>query len=162
MAYTFAEGLVDSLLSYLESNLPAKLDVIDTQLNDGITLRDPVAYLYRDPWDPRAITTTPVVFTIVPRTAVVQWKETSARQSHQVLIYLVEQDSSPEDLRKRMYRYGRAIWETLVDGHYDSTIIWNIGIGAAPVLDFSETLTSRNVSMADVRLDIVFEGLEEE
>tara|TARA_Y100000310_G_scaffold312112_1_gene359096 strand:+ start:331 stop:516 length:186 start_codon:yes stop_codon:yes gene_type:complete len=61
-----------------------------------------------------------------------------------------------------MYRYGRAIWETLVDGHYDSTIIWNIGIGAAPVLDFSETLTSRNVSMADVRLDIVFEGLEEE
>tara|TARA_Y100000310_G_scaffold333905_2_gene412440 strand:+ start:13383 stop:13871 length:489 start_codon:yes stop_codon:yes gene_type:complete len=162
MAYTFAEGLVDTILSYLESNLPAKLDAIDTQLDDGITLRDPVAYLRRDPLDPRAITTCPVVFAIVPRTVLLQWRETAARQSHQTLIYLVEQHSDPEELRKRMYRYGRAVWETLVDGHFDSSLVWSIGIGTPPVIDFSETLTSRNISMADVRLDIIFEGPETE
>ena len=162
MAYTFAEGLVDAVLDYLESNLPAKLDSIDTQLSDGITLNDPVDYLRRDPLDPRAITTCPVVFAIVPRTRILQWRETSARQSHQLLIYLVEVDADPETLRKRMYRYARAMWETLVDGHFDGTLGWSLGIESSPVADFSETVTSRSVSMADVRLEITFERLESE
>ena len=60
-----------------------------------------------------------------------------------------------------MYRYGRAIWEVLVDHQFD-TATWKMGIGARPRFDYSPTLTSGNISLADVRLELRYHKLETE
>lgn len=161
MAFTFAEGLVDELITYLNTNLPAKLDSIDSQLDDGITLEDVAEYLRRDPSNPRAITKLPACFVIVPRTTLVNWRETSAQENHIVWIYLVVRNNDVETLRKLLYRYARATWETLVD-HYFDTATWKMGVGLAPTFDFGETLTSGSMAMADVKLELAFEKLETE
>lgn len=164
MAYTFAEGLVDEILTYLDNNLPGKLDDIDSQLADGIVLDDPVSYLMRDPADLRALTNVPSMFGKVPRTNVTGWHETSAWQNHVLWLYLVDRANDPETLSKRLYRYARAIWETLVDHQFDTVTVptWKMGIGAQPSFDFSETLTRGSMAMADVKIELQYEKLETE
>lgn len=161
MAYTFAEGLVDEVIAYLTTNMPAKQDVIDAAINDGIAMDDVVDWIRRDPSDIRALTNIPSCFVIVPSTSILNWRATTAHQAHDLWIYLVARDSNPETLRKLIYRYARALWETLVDHHYD-TATWKIAGDVQPRFDFSETITRGNMAMADVRLELRFEKLETE
>jgi len=165
MAFTFAEGLVDEIIAYLEDNLPAKLATITIQLADGIILAEPVEYLRREPGGIRAITNIPSVFVIVPRYEIQNWHETDADQMHNLWIYLVDVATNPETLRKRLYRYGRAIWETLVDHRFDATTVptWKLGGGERPVVDFGAALVGpQTQAMADVKLELVYEKLETE
>jgi len=162
MALAFAEGLIDEISTYLAANLPAKLDAIETAIGDSITLDDPTAYLRRDPSSsPRSAPELPLMFLVVPRTTIVAWHETSAEQNHQLWIYLIARDNDAETLRKKMYRYARGIWETLVDHQFD-TATWKAGIGAPPVFDFSPTMTNGNIVTADVRVEVQYEKLETE
>jgi len=163
MAWEFAEGLVNEILAYLTSNLPAKLNVIDAAINDGIVLVDPLQYLRRDPAvNPKLPGTLPVLFAMVPSGQVTQWHETDADQEHILWIYLLARATDPEELRKRMYRYGRAIFEVLIDQHFDGSTIhtWD-PIG--PVrFDYSPQLTSGNISIQDVKLELTYTKLETE
>ena len=164
MALTFAEGLIDEVRAYLITNLPAKLDSIDTQINDGITLLDPTSYFYRDPGISGIPTgNLPVAFLIVPDGEVVSWHESDIEQEHILWIYILARDTDADNLRKRMYRYGRAIWEVLVDHQFDATpATWKMGIGARPRWSYSPTLTRGNISLADVRLELRYHKLETE
>ena len=96
MAWEFAEGLVNEILTYLEANLPTKLDVIDAAINDGITLRDPVEYLRRDPSLPKLSGTLPLVFVKAPQGKVTMFKETAADQEHVLWIYVMERATDAE------------------------------------------------------------------
>jgi len=161
MAYTFAEGLVDEVVTYLTTNLPAKLDTIDTQMGDSITTDDVAEWIRRDPSDIRALTLVPACFVVVPRSSIVNWRADVMTSNHDLWIYLVARDSDPETLRKKIYRYGRGIWETLVD-HYFDTATWKMSIGVEPRFDFSETLTRGSMAMADVKIELNYEKLETE
>ena len=161
MAYTFAEGLVDEVIAYLVANMPTKQNTIDSQIDDGITMDDVVDFIRRDPSDIRALTNIPSCFVIVPRTQITNWQETTQMQQHDLWIYLVARDPDPETLRKLIYRYARALWETLVDHYYD-TATWKIAGGVQPSLDFSETITRGNMAMADVKVELTYEKLETE
>ena len=165
MALEFAEGLINEVRTYLSTNLPAKLNAIDSQINDGIVLDDPTAYLYRDPGiSQKSLSSLPIAFLIVPDGEVVSWHETAIEQEHILWIYLFARDTDADDLRKRMYRYARALWETLVDHRFDTTTIatWKIAGGVRPRFAYSPTLTSGNISLADVRLELRYTKLETE
>ena len=162
MAWEFAEGLVDEILAYLTAKLPAKLDVIDAAINDGITLADPVEYLRRDPSVPRKSGTLPILFAVVPQGQVTMWKETAADQEHVLWIYLFARATAPEDLKKRMYRYGRAIFEVLIDHHFDTSTVhtWD-AIG--PVrFDYGPQMVAGSDAIQDVKLELTYTKLETE
>ncbi len=163
MAWEFAEGLVNEILAYLAANLPAKLDVIDAAINDGITLRDPTEYLRRDPAvNPKLSGTLPVLFAMVPNGQVTMFKETAADQEHILWIYLLERATDAEDLKKRIYRYGRAIFEVLVDHHYDTSTVHTWDTIGPVRFDYSPQLTSGNISIQDVKLELTYTKLETE
>lgn len=161
MAYTFAEGLVDEVITYLNTNMPAKQDTIDAQINDGIAMDDVVDYIRRDPSDIRSLTNIPSCFVIIPSTLITNWRADTAMQAHDLWIYLVARHTDPETLRKLIYRYARALWETLVD-HYFDTATWKIAGEIQPRFDFSETITRNSMSLADVKLELRYEKLEVE
>ena len=162
MAWEFAEGLVNEIKAYLVANLPAKLDVIDAAINDGIELRDPVEYLERTPGVSQTKSgTLPVLFVTVPQGQVTMVKETSADQEHVLWIYVAERATGAEDLKKRMYRYGRAVFEVLVDHHYDTSTVhtWD-PIGPVRV-DYNAQVFD-GVSIQDVKLELTYTKLETE
>lgn len=163
MAWEFAEGLVNEITTYLEANLPAKLSAIDAALNDGIELRDPVEYLGRDPIaSPQRSGTLPILFVGVPQGQVSMFKQAGADQEHVLWIYILERDPSAEVLKKRMYRYGRAIAEVLIDHHYDTVTVHTWDTIGPIRFDYSPQLTSGNISIQDVKLEITYTKLETE
>lgn len=166
MAYTFGEGLVDAVVSHLETDLPTVLSAIATDRGDSIALPAPVLYSRRDPTiNQQAVLNTPAVYALVPRTTIANWHHGSAMQSHSLFIYLV--DKAPlndlEGLRKRIYRYGVGLWTSLENYNFTADRAWNIGVGeggGAPVLDFGAILTAGSMAMADVRVEVVCDGFE--
>ena len=162
MAWEFAEGLVNEILTYLEANLPAKLNVIDAAINDGITLRDPVEYLRRDPSLPKLSGTLPLVFVKAPQGKVTMFKETAADQEHVLWIYVMERATDAEELSKRMYRYGRAIFEVLVDHHFDTSPVHTWDPIGEIRWDNSPQLTSGSISIQDVKVEFTYTKLETE
>jgi hypothetical protein len=164
MAWEFAEGLIDEVMAYLEANLPAKLTAIDLAIADGIILTEPQEYSRRDPAiSSRLSGTLPVLFVIVPQGKVTQWHATDADQEHILWIYLLARSTDPgEDLRKRMYRYGRAIFEVLIDHHFDTTTVHTWDPIGEVRFDYSPALTSGSISIADVKLELTYTKLETE
>jgi hypothetical protein len=160
MAWEFAEGLVNEILAYLEANLPSKLGVIDAAINDGITLDDPLRYLGREPDSPRSPGTLPAVFGVVPGGKVTSWHETSADQEHVLWLYLMARDPDPEVLKKRMYRYARAIFEVLIDHHFDTSTVHTWDAIAEVSFDYSPQFTRGNISTQDVGLQLTYTKLE--
>lgn len=161
MPFTFAEGLIDEVIDYLDANLTAKMDDINSQLNDGIELSPILEYVKREPGEPRGLTVIPSVFVVVPLTEITNWKQTSAAQRHELWIWLVTRDNDIESLRKLLYRNARALWETIVDWQFD-TATWKLAGEVRPRFDFSETLTRGSSAQADVKLELAFEKLEME
>lgn len=159
MSYTFAEGLVNEVSAYLSANLPTKLDAIDTAIGDGIVLADPVDYLMRQPGGPKSILNWPSMFLLVPQGNVISWHEASAEQSYVLWLYLFARDIDKETLSKRLYRYARAIWETLVD-HQFSTATWKMGIGSTPLIDYGPDFSVGSLSGGDVHLELTYTKLE--
>lgn len=163
MAWEFAEGLVNEITTYLEANLPAKLSAIDAAIGDGIELRDPVEYLGRDPVaSPQRSGTLPILFIGVPQGQITGFKQGGAHQDHVLWIYVLERDPSAEVLKKRMYRYGRAIAEVLIDHHYDTVTVHTWDTIGPIRFDYSPQLTSGNISIQDVKLELTYTKLETE
>ncbi len=163
MAWEFAEGLVNEILAYLEANLPAKLTAIDAALNDGIELLEPVEYLRRDPVVNQKLSgTLPVLFCKVPQGKATMFKQSGADQEHILWIYLLARATDAEELTKRMYRYGRAIFEVLVDHHFDTVTVHTWDTIGEVRFDYSPQLTSGSISIQDVKLEITYTKLETE
>jgi len=159
MAIQLVEGLIDELIAHLTSDMPAILDAIDTQYGDGVTLLDPT-YSKADPELPEGsevFDTT--IFVIAAESDLGMWRQTTVLAEHDVVLWLVTSDIAPEDLRKRAYRYALAIFRTLVAGHFDSSITWNM-IGT-PNVDFGVILTEGDVASVDMRFLARFTKQEE-
>lgn len=128
MAFTLAEGLVDEVVTYLTDNLPARLDLIDTEMTDSLVLADPVVYETAEK-SLESLAKYPVCVVLVPDTTIGQWTGVEVWGEHSLLIGMIVLDVDPTDLRKRLYRYARALFEELADAHGDGGITWNIGVG---------------------------------
>lgn len=116
MTWAGAEGLVDSVNTYLQANLAAKLDAIDTELSDSLVLEDVVAW-YTSEKDLASVQGYPSVFILATDGQIVGWNASYQNLECDVTIAILVLDQTPEDLKKRVYRYVRAIWEVITTGH---------------------------------------------
>lgn len=153
MSIKLALGLVDDIITYLGTNLSTYITAENTLWDDDITLVAPNEIVRRDPDDPRRMNNPPYLYVVVSRSQIFDWRSEYAMANHQLVLWLVEQDSDVEQLREKIYRYGNALWKALVAA--DSSLTYRMalpGSGVMPELDYGETLTRGNVAMADVRI----------
>jgi len=119
VAFGLAEDLVDEVVTYLEANLAAKLAALDAEYTDSITLEMTVATLTglrsleEIPNYPILYALSPGVI-VRPRMISESSSEVDARPELSIGVVVLEQDS--ETLQRRLYRYGRALTELLIDG----------------------------------------------
>ena len=119
MGFGLAEDLVDEVVTYLEANLAAKLAALDAEYPDSIALQMTVA-TQKGLKSLEEIPNYPVLYALSPagivrpRMISESSSEVDARPELSVGIVVLEQDS--ETLQKRLYRYGRALTELLIDG----------------------------------------------
>ncbi len=155
-----ALGLVDAIVSYLESNLQTHLTAEENIWDDGISLPMPNGIIKRDPDDPRRMSNPPYLYVVVSRSPIFDWREDYIFSTHQLILWLVAQDSDPERLRILIYRYGNALFKCLMSADIDYKMAMPAG-GSMPELDYGETLTRGSVAMGDVRLVTWWSASEE-
>jgi len=111
MALTLIEGVVDALKTYLEANMAAKLDVLDTEYGDGITLADIQKYYIAEV---QAIPEYPSIFILGDNVEVLgeggSWMKSG--NNLDLIVFVGDQDTTI--LRRRIYRYIRALIELLI------------------------------------------------
>ena len=143
MALGLGEDLVDVVVAYLEANLPAKLAALDAEYTDAIVLESTVT-TYKGLKSLEEIPNYPALYALSPTEAVQPRMisptavEVESRPELAVGVVVLDQDS--ETLQKRLYRYGRAITELLLDGWGNNSLNdwqfvtsedWNIDMQSA-------------------------------
>ena len=119
VALTLAEGLVNAIKAYLEANMAAKLTALDAEYADGISLETAVA-TYKGIKSLKLIPGYPVLFIISPNQTVHVRAAYSATDVEvnslpTVAVGVVVVDVDNEVLQLRLYRYGRALVELLME-----------------------------------------------
>src|SRR3990172_13122904 len=119
MALGLGEDLIDSVVSYLEANLPAKLAALDAEYADAIVLESTVSTL-KGLKSLEEIPNYPVLYALSPTEALQPRMisptaaDVESRPELSMGVVVLEQES--ETLQKRLYRYARALTELLLDG----------------------------------------------
>ncbi len=152
MAWGLVEAIVDEIIQHFKDDLRAKLKTLDAEYKDGIILAEPRAIRMTDPEAPASGISimAPELFVIGAETNFELWRQTTVMSTHAIVIWLMAQDADREILRKRVYRYGRALFEVLVAGHFDSSITWNM---IDPIsISYSPIMAREHESLADVRI----------
>jgi hypothetical protein len=151
MALKLAEGLVDEVKAYLTANLPAKLDALDAEYRDGITLAD-VTAIYVGERTLETIDRYPAIFVLADQTVVETWQAAfvDARHRYQVGVIVLHQDT--ETLGRLVYRYIRAIWELLIEGQTSDALTYEL-VDEEVRFDFSPIRTGEgNTFTADANI----------
>lgn len=156
MALTLAEGLVDSLNTYITANIAAKLAALDAEYTDTIVLTAPVA-TYVGIKSLMSVPQCPALYIIAP-TSRFQARSTSGGAiKPTVFMGIVEQDMDPEVLQRKLYRYGRALVELTLAATPASVAGWAIATDEEWEIDTQSgifTDTDSSVSTSDVWLRV--------
>lgn len=159
MTWTLAEQLVDDLVSYFDTNLPGRLDLIDAEIGGSITLADITGWDIAEA-ELDSVQSWPRGVILVPNTTLLEWRGAQVKGKHGVLIGILVLDQDKGDLRRRLYRYGRAIFEELVDAHGDGAFTWDVGLGAT-IINFSPLFTNApGQFVADVQIEVQLQKTE--
>lgn len=120
-----AEAVVDDLVSLLSSQLASKLAAIETEMGDGVTLAPPASVIVGE----RAAAEWPALWVHATRSSrpIDENREAYDGQfplgtwvhGMQITIAATDPDS-PDRLRRRLYRYVRAITEVINDAEHDT------------------------------------------
>lgn len=144
MAWTMVEALVDAIKAYMTTNLPAKLDALDTEYTDTIVLDDVVTW-YVGQKSVESIPEYPAAFVLANDSNVEYWNATVSNGLHRVAISVIVLDADPEVLQRKCYRYARAIWETLVSAHFAGSLS-GFKIYGSPEIGFSPTFVNADTT----------------
>lgn len=153
--------LIDDLKTYLAANLPTFVDAVNTAFGDDITLGDFDSVRVDDPDSGVRVQMVNATLHVVATVGSIgTWGNGYAMPTQDVVFWVTARDQDKQVLRRKLYRYLLVVWNTLVAGHFDSSIAWNMGIEVDPEFDYSETFTRENVMYADARLAIKFQAME--
>lgn len=114
MSWDLAEGCINAIKAALESLLPAKLTALNAVYGDT-DLVNPVAYFVTEN-DLDEVAQTPIVVILADESTGEGFRSTLTIETFvgARIIVLVEDDRY-EFLRRRVYRFGRAIFEVITD-----------------------------------------------
>ena len=135
MALKLAEGLIDEVKAYLSANLAAKLTALDAEYGDGIVLLNAAAYYVGE----KSLTTIPeypAFFILAEQTTIENWQATFTDASHRLIIGAFILDQEGETLGRRIYRYGRAVWELLMEARGAGSLSYHL-VDEPIILDFT-------------------------
>ena len=160
MAWGLAESLVNDVVTHLESNFSTTLADIDTELADGITMEDVTAWEVAEE-ELQHVADWPKGLVVVSNTNIREWRGEQIKGLHDVTIAVLALDQDKSVLRRRIYRYGRAIMEEIGDMHGDVAFTWDVGVKGAVDISFSPLFTvGENRFVADIQVDIKFQKTE--
>ena len=110
MATKLMETALGAVNTYLQAQMAAKLNTLDAEYADGITLADIVTW-YIAPQ--MAIPEYPAVLLLSDNSVITGEGQAWIRAQHQVTIVVIVADQDTTTLQKRLWRYTRAIIELL-------------------------------------------------
>ena len=102
------EDVVLKIKSILQTNLPTKLDTIETQRGDGIVLDD-IASFFISRFQKDDAFARPAIFVIGEDTPIIDFRLGTAREieaKHIIGIILIAEDADDDVLQKKMWRTG--------------------------------------------------------
>jgi len=105
------EKVVDDLNTYLTANMAAKLTALNTEYSDGITLVDIKTYYIAEV---QAIPEYPSIFLLGDNVEVLSEGGSWLKSGNNLDIIVFVGDPNTTTLRRRIYRYIRALIELLV------------------------------------------------
>lgn len=162
MSWTLAEHLVDSIMTALQAGMTAKLNAIDTELNapDDLVLKDPVMWVIGEQ-DLDRLYEFPAVFVLADQATWDNFRQSLTIVPEIVVrIGLLCEDIDPSNLRRKAYRYGRAMLEIVTDAKRAGTLN-----GWQPInqgtLTYSPILARDSGMLIDVTLEWTFTKSED-
>jgi hypothetical protein len=154
LATKLIEGVITDMLTYLQANMPAKLDELDTRFGDGITLTD-IAGWYRA--QQRAIQAFPAVVVMAHNTRPIERGDGWLRGHHQLDIIIMATGQDSQQLSQEAQRYVLAIFECLKDA--ESSSGWTI-IHERFDADYDQVYTADDTFVTDARLTVTASRIE--
>jgi len=108
MAFLLIEKVVDDFKDYLDTNMPAKLDALEVEYADSITLNDIKAYYISEE---KSIPEYPSIFILGDNVMPTQQGSSWINGQFNFTIACITIDQNSQTLRRKLYRYMRAIAE---------------------------------------------------
>jgi len=102
------EKVIDDLKTYIEANLPAKLTTVQADYSDGITLDSIAAYQVAEQSEYQQY---PVILMLGDDTDNEEQSTTWFKANHNITIVCMASDQNTTTLKRKLYRYVRAITE---------------------------------------------------
>jgi hypothetical protein len=102
------EKVIDDLNTYLQANLPAKLATVQADYTDGITLPDIVVYHIAEQPEYQQF---PVLLMLGDDTDNDEQSAAWFKARHNITIVCMTSDQNTTTLKRKLYRYVRAITE---------------------------------------------------
>jgi hypothetical protein len=156
LTLTLAEGLIDSLNTYITANIVAKLAALDAEYTDTIVLTAPVA-TYVGIKSLISIAEYPALCIISPDQTFQPRSATGGASKPTVFMGIVEQDQDSEALQRKLYRYGRALVELALAASPGSIAGWAIATDEEWQIDTQSGLftdTNQTTATSDVWLRV--------
>lgn len=152
MTLVLAEGLVNAIIDYLKAHFPDKVAALNDEFaDDDITLETPAAY-YAGEQSLASIPSYPAIFVLIPRTNIPRYRTGDYVQAiHEAVVGIIVIDQDSEVLRRKLYRYIRAIVELLIEAQ-PAGMDWALGSGGSFQLDYSPIYTNGDVMAADAQI----------
>ena len=139
MSLKLIEAVIDVIKAYLETNMAAKLDELDTEYGDFV-LADIDKYYVAEL---SAIPEYPSILILGESTRPVTEGAGWMNADHTLTVVALATDQDTERLRRRLYRYMRAIIELLVAARTSEGYVINIdGVEFSPLYGRSGTFLS--------------------
>lgn len=156
MTLALIEGAVNAIKDYLETNMGDKLDELDAEYDDGITLADIQNYYLAETL---AIPAMPAIYVLGDRTEPEAEGPTHIKAAHYISVAVMVTDNDNETLRKRLYRHVRAIVELLREGREDGTITYAVNFDS---FEFSPMYGRAGTFLQDARVELHLTKIETE
>ena len=118
MALVLMEATIDAIKDYLETNMAAKIAALNTEYGD-FTLDGIQAYYIAEL---AAIPEQPAILILGDKTDVEREADNYLKGRHTVSVVVVATDQDAEQLRRKLYRYVRAVVELLREAR--SSVGW--------------------------------------
>jgi hypothetical protein len=151
------EAAVEAVRDALEAALPDKLDDLDSEYNDGIELADPARYDVEEQIEADAF---PLIEVLGDETVVLAEDATYLKAKHTLAVACTVQDDTRDGtLRRRVYRYARAIVEVLKEAR--PSIGYTVQFGS-PAVDFSPAFRRRGSATAIAGCTVLVELVKTE
>lgn len=145
MALVLIEAAIDAVKDYLNTNMTAKITALNTEYGD-FTLDSIKDYYIAELSE---IPEQPAILVLADSTSVEREGDNYVRGSHHMTIVVVATDQDAEQLRRRLYRYVRAIVELLREAR--SSEGWGYVI-VFDSFDFGPIYTDQSSFMQDARV----------